>query len=302
MAKKKKPEPPENHERWLVSYADFMTLLFALFVVLYSFAMAKQSETRALVQGLIESLGQIGLISRPVGSPILEGGTGILEPKEKVIIDNPEATATISDPHPNSDGNSQQVHENYTPASQPINLNIGISEEGKEKEDWPYKTAEELKNKLREQIENHEIEIEQFGQQVLIRLGDKPLFPSNSANLQPQFLPLLAEIAQVLADTPGEITVVGHTDDSTANDELYPSNWELSVLRASIVVRALLRNTMLVPSRIAAQGVADSRPRFPNNSIKNRQKNRRVEILLEQGKPTEKDLPLLNQGEKKPAH
>ncbi|MGL4641063.1 MAG: flagellar motor protein MotB, partial [Shewanella sp.] len=63
--KKKKVEPPENHERWLISYADFMTLLFALFVVLYSFAMSDKNQAKFMVEGLIESLAKIGLISTP---------------------------------------------------------------------------------------------------------------------------------------------------------------------------------------------------------------------------------------------
>lgn len=288
--KKKKAEAPENHERWLVSYADFMTLLFALFVVLYSFAMAKQSEVRVIIQGFIQSLGKIGLISPPAGSPVLQGGTGILEP---------ESRSTIS-----TENKPSVMESDHAPASDPINETIGQSAKPDQTNSWPHpspetqgwikQSKEKLEHSLKSQIESKEIEVEQLGSQLVIRIGEKALFPADSAFLQPQFIPLLEKIATVLTTIPGSVTVTGHTDNSTPPAELYRDNWELSVLRAAAVVHTLITNKDLAASRVVAQGRADAQPRFANDNPEHRQANRRVEITLSQGSPSEQQLPMLH--------
>ncbi|SIR45315.1 chemotaxis protein MotB [Aeromonas sp. RU39B] len=287
--KKKKAEAPENHERWLVSYADFMTLLFALFVVLYSFAMAKQSEVRVIIQGFIQSLGKIGLISPPAGSPIMQGGTGILEP---------ESRSTVS-----SENKPSVMESDHAPASNPMNETIGQSAKPDDTNSWPHpspesngwvqETKKQLQEQLKAQIETSQLEVEQLGNHLIIRIGEKALFPADSAFLQPQFIPLVQKIGTVLATIPGQIQVTGHTDQTPPPKELYQSNWELSVLRAAAIVHVLITNRDLDATRIVAEGKADTQPRFANDTDEHRQGNRRVEITLSQGNPSEEKMTIL---------
>ena len=287
MAKKaKKPEPPENHERWLVSFADYMTLLFALFVVLYSFAMAKQSEYNAMVKAFMDSMGQVGLISRPSGSPVLEGGTGILDKHKEVPVETKEETPAQAIPSEAPPIPSQAIDLNVGNAkvSAPIDMNKDETAALLSQQ----KDQDELLGKLRNQLDNKRVEIEALGQQIVIRINDKGLFPAGSANLQPQFKPVLNDIARVLAEVPGEITVTGHTDDSQGDFEgLYTSNWQLSALRAVSVVEQMLQLNTLKGSRVIAQGRSDTQPRFPNDDETNRAKNRRIEISIVQGQVDE---------------
>ncbi len=187
-------------------------------------------------------------------------------------------------------------------ASDPFNETIGASEKPSATEAWPHKTKEQewvqvtkqkLEQQLKAQIESKDLEVEQLGSQLVIRIGEKALFPSDSAFLQPQFIPLVNKIAGILANIPGQVVVTGHTDNSQAPVELYRNNWELSVLRASSIVQTMLTNPQLDARRVIAQGVADTQPRFANDTPEHRQANRRVDITLSQGKAAEESLQLL---------
>jgi len=219
--------------------------------------MAKQSETRVLIQGFIESLGKIGLISPAAGSPVMQGGTGILEPESKTTPSSPKKETVLEKDAPMA-------------ASDPFNETIGASEKPSATESWPHKTKEQewvqvtkkkLEQQLKAQIESKDLEVEQLGSQLVIRIG--------------------------------KVVVTGHTDNSQAPVELYRSNWELSVLRSASIVHTLLTNPKLDATRVIAQGVADAQPRYPNDTPEHRQANRRVEITLSQGKAAEEALPIL---------
>lgn len=273
--KKKKVEPPENHERWLISYADFMTLLFALFVVLYSFAMSDKNQAKFMVEGLIESLAKIGLISTPAVTSLAPGGTSILEPN---------STPTSENTQP------KLIEQPSIAATSLIEQKENLA--GADNQEALKKYQEMISSRLKNEIENQEIEIDNVSDSIIIRIGDNnTFFASGSAFIQPKFLPLIDKIGEIIASVPGRIVIAGHTD-ATLPLEIYADNWDLSSLRATAVVRVLTKNKGINPSRIVVQGLADTQPLFKNDSPEHRKKNRRIEIIINQGNTLESRISL----------
>jgi len=149
--------------------------------------------------------------------------------------------------------------------------------------------VKKIAQQLEEQIVDGAIELESLGQQIIIRIRENGAFPSGSAYLQSQFKPIIYQVAELLNEVPGEITVSGHTDNQNVVSELYTSNWDLSSKRAVAVAHEMLKVPGFDAHRLIVVGHADTRPLVPNNTQANRRRNRRVEISILQGKAKESD-------------
>ena len=249
--KKRNNEEHENHERWLVSYADYMTLLFALFVVLYAFAQTEKGKSDAFASELVKSFQDVGLVSHNSGSPVFEGGIGITG-------SNATAPATTFDIRP--------IHNNSHPnGHQPKEI------------DNKYKA---LKSLLKGELGSGKLKLEKFGNQIVIKIKSHMMFAKDSQYVQPHYVPLLAKIGRALAQVPGRIHVVGHTSRDDAESELYRNNWDLSALRAVSVANVLLKDHGISSNRIEVDGVASTEP-SSKTSVGG--EDRRVEITLTQG-------------------
>lgn len=149
--------------------------------------------------------------------------------------------------------------------------------------------AEQMKKvaqQLEKQIIDGAIEMESLGQQITIRIRENGSFSAGSAFLQPQFVPIIRKIGELLADMPGDIEVSGHSDSQQISNELYRSNWDLSSQRAVAVAEELRRAEGFNEARMSVVGKADTAPlEAENDSIQSRSRNRRVEIAINQGKP-----------------
>ena len=165
--------------------------------------------------------------------------------------------------------------------------------DGSESDPAVEQQVKELMERIREQLSDNikagSLELEQLGQQIIIRIKENGSFPEGSAFLQPQFKPVIREVAQALKDIPGEITISGHTDNQPLVSEMYTSKWDLSAKRAVAVAEEMTSVDGFDQSRLVTMGYADTKPIVPNNSTSNRALNRRVDIAIMQGKAKESD-------------
>jgi len=275
----------ENEERWLLTYADMLTLLFALFMVLFSISSVNISKYQVLQQSLKSAFSGSIL---PGGRAILSSGSESTSahtpataevPSIVPLVPTPTSRSSSSTGSANSTSSSSQAAKPLTSAQLQAALNsmsASVSEQDtfvalKKKMD-AYAKAHGFGDKVQTIIERRGL--------VVRVLTDNLLFPSGSATLDPGANQLLDEVAQLLNLDPSHpITVEGHTDNQPIATAQFPSNWELSTTRATNVVRFLISRGVSA-SRLGAVGYADLHPIASNATAAGRAENRRVEIVL----------------------
>lgn len=232
MRRKKYHEEHENSERWLITYADLITLLLAFFILMYT--MSKQDAQK--YQEVATEL-----------KAIFSGGTGVAGkgnfagkiPTELSFKDSP-------------DGN-------------------GIKE-----------LEKELKAIKNEGPKSNQQRISLFSDErgIVVRAMEQAFFEVGKADLSDRAKKTLDAITPIIRSMPNHLRVEGHTDTVPIHTYEFRSNWELSVRRATEVVRYLIEHHKFPPDRISAVGFAEFRPIADNDTVENRAANRRIEIIL----------------------
>jgi chemotaxis protein MotB len=260
-------EDKQDTDRWLISYADFITLLFAFFVVMYSISQVNENKYQILTSSLTQAFKvpqssmqpiQIGEINRSV---------------------QPVTGDDIEQPELNSDNQE---------SGQLDSENFASTEEFKD-----------LENGLREAlgglIAQNLADIQSDVNWINITLRSGLLFPSGSDLLNPDASPLLEEVSKHINSNNQKLLIHGHTDNIPIETERFPSNWELSSARAVAVVRELQKLSVYAP-RMSVEGHGEFQPIAPNDTAENRKKNRRVVISISR-KQRVADAPIIDNKE-----
>lgn len=251
MIKRRHEEEPDNKERWLVSYADFITLLFAFFVVMYSISSVNEGKYKVLsdsLEGIFNTkettlmpiqIGDVAPLAeeQPQGRTIISPIKSRSEPVEKEVPKRPEE--------------DQQLEE----------------------------ITGEFRRSFEDLIFEEHLTVEQKEDWIEISLNESVVFTSGGSEPVDDALPIIEKIAQIMSDRDNAILVEGHTDNLPIRGSVYPSNWELSAARAASVVRYLALEGVS-PGKMGAIGFGEFKPIARNDTPRGRLKNRRVVILV----------------------
>ncbi len=241
MSRKHSPSKV-SHERWLVSYADFITLLFAFFVVLYAFAKADEKR-QAQVSAAIDTAFQTLSIA-PVADQLAEHTWESISaaPEQQTIAEQPITSSKIQ-------MDLEHIRRN-------------------------------LQERLALQISKRSVFLQLGHEGLVISLREAGFFDSGSAIPKPETTPTLRQVAEALRNTPYDVRIEGHTDNVPIHNAEFDSNWELSSARSVCIARMFLDLKTVRPGQIYAAGFAEFRPLADNNTAEGRTENRRVDIVV----------------------
>jgi len=241
MARKKKHEKEANHERWLVSYADFITLLFAVFVTLYAMSQTDKKKVEEVMASMASSFG---FAASPASRP------SVIEMGAMNIIPALNKSASIP-----RRGKSRGGEQDFKATKASIEAYL-------------------LKNGAQNKVS---VSISQRG--LVVSLKEAGFFDSGSATIKPSALSLLSDLMGPLISYSNGLRVEGHTDNVPISSSAFPSNWELSTARATHVLQYLIKQDF-EPKQMSAAGYGEYRQVADNDSEEGRMKNRRVDIVL----------------------
>lgn len=247
MAKRKKgsAEGHVNHERWLITYADLITLLMVFFVVMFAMSRADVAKF-AKLQASLQRAFNVEVLRGEVPTA-LNGENGTLSPTS--AIQDSLTTQSVVAPDTRLIATMEQLRQALLQVPLPEqsrgSVQVGTARDG-----------------------------------VAISLAGNALFDSGKAELKPEGLALLDALAERVRELPNQIRIEGHTDNTPIATPLYPSNWELSSARATTVARYLAERGGISPGRLIAAGYGEHRPVASNETREGRARNRRVDVIV----------------------
>jgi chemotaxis protein MotB len=257
VRRRKHSEDHVNHERWLVSYADFITLLFAFFVVMYASSQVDKRKIGKLALSIQVAFQELGVFETS-NTRIPLSDSEAMPFSQVQVVENSEHTTDI---------------EHFVqPMKGILSPNTPTA---------PMKEIQaQLEKALAPEISKHVVEVKARREGIVVSLHEMGFYESGSANLRPASKQAIERLARVLQAHNELLRIEGHTDNIPIHNTRFDSNWELSTARAADLVKVFVTLYAFNPARLSAAGYAEFHPVVPNDTPENRARNRRVDIVI----------------------
>jgi chemotaxis protein MotB len=246
-----------SHDRWLISYADFITLLFAFFVVLYASSQVDKRKIGRLALSIQVAFQELGVFETS-NTKIPLSDTEAVPFSQVQVVENAERTTDIE--------HFVQPMKGILSPNQSTSLMKGIQSE--------------LEKALAPEIQKHVVEVKATREGLVVSLREIGFYESGSANLRPASMQAIDRLVAILREHDESLRIEGHTDNVPIHNARFASNWELSTARAADLITLLITHYHFDPARLSAAGYAQYRPVGPNDTPEGRARNRRVDIVI----------------------